>query len=924
MINYNTDHLLTDKSPADSVISDTSVAVRKKAKKKLFNARETSLCVTEDKLSTTAHRKGKKKSGSLEKALSVIDTINVEDEGDFCAGGEELATLPTDPPHTNSDTEDAITKVLNLTRACAKRRNANSESVQTDTNCDSSSTANVCPQEEQLPMADVELNIDMDDLPVCLESEGGDIPGVSSDHDDESSSDSPVFQTQCRHGTQRKLALCSTFRRVENTKLERVKTPPPIEDVAMAMESLDRRGHVSPVDVLELIDKWNSDMAEGVIDNCKRTLKLDGSDAPALPSLTELADWKLNTSVNELHSTDVEPQPHNPVSRNKEVGTRVPVDVTNTCTTDEDSIGKVSTVPVTPSVVQSKSPQTSVTPVSVTERRLSIVDTNKETELSNMVPDTEFVYDDVSEDLEGFNAQNLSVAQQEASPVKPFGNYCEGSDDVQKVTSHWSGVDGGSGISRDSSNKVTPPAAVSMPVDEQDSPVFCTPVSNRIKSRTVSFSVVKATTFPSKSNTPAVNGSVNTSDDHDSFFSSHGADDSLLAAIQTPKVTDGSLFTPGKPGDMTNSQITFTQALHCVNESSLGSTNSSMASPAALELSPMSVSTKDNSGGVSPERPLADDQDTTDSHQSIQCDKPVHPPAVTPPSVTPPVSSKPTVHTSSVLEEVAEPQFDLGFDLDELDDDMVPPSPPAPTQPFSQRSQSNSVRSQTSLLADLSIQKPPSLHTSREDSSFLSQSCLIGGLRGVAGRRSSLDQSPESAPFTAIREKTTPTEDKLCEATDTRMDDMETMQAFLNDDDDDLLGYNNLDQETAEQEDEEESQSILAPPSQKRSSIMPEKAVTHQSYTTAHRDDTEQEESQSLLATPSQHRPAAPSHTSRDVLVNPGDPLTAGFRLSQERPVARVTPRASERCHSGPPKSPDKHDEGQSVHLHYFQAGIQC
>ena len=173
---------------------------------------------------------------------------------------------------------------------------------------------------------------------------------------------------------------------------------------------------------------------------------------------------------------------------------------------------------------------------------------------------------------------------------------------------------------------------------------------------------------------------------HESFFDDDN-DDLLLGACQTPCRISPPVKSQKLASNFSQhalqhdmSQVTFSQALSMVDRSAMSETGpitpiqSSVAIKCAKVMNNNSPSELPDSKNTSPDEVF---QKQRKFHKSPQprCAK----------SVTPIVESLPGKFESPT--EVEEPQFDLGFSFDDLeDDDIIPPSPPSSTQPFSQRS----------------------------------------------------------------------------------------------------------------------------------------------------------------------------------------------------------------------------------------------
>ena len=179
---------------------------------------------------------------------------------------------------------------------------------------------------------------------------------------------------------------------------------------------------------------------------------------------------------------------------------------------------------------------------------------------------------------------------------------------------------------------------------------------------------------------------------HKSFYDDE-LDDSVFAAVQTPfssRATQNIIRTPGqsspRPGD--TSQITFTQALNCVHDSSNseGSQGFDLQnSPRPNEKSEETISDESTSPIFRvPERtPSAGKRDETDLLPSKQESfNQTYSKCICAEDTTTNISAENTTFSEGSYAD--EPKFDLGFDLSD-DDDVIPPSPRATgTQPFSQ------------------------------------------------------------------------------------------------------------------------------------------------------------------------------------------------------------------------------------------------
>ncbi|CAH1790773.1 unnamed protein product [Owenia fusiformis] len=504
-----------------------------------------------------------------------------------------------------------------------------------------------------------------------------------------------------------------------------VKTPPAIEDLDIAMETLDNRNNLSQVDFLDLVDVWDEQIDTTTIEpnskrksfeiglskDSKETSKIGKGDAFHAPKrkASICSDpLKLSTSVPledvSMGVDDTIDELNDPID---EV-THPMDDYLNNLNDDIDSptddISHIHNNSSDELINQNDAvlddDVTTVETDEVNKKPLfkSIMNTTKSSDTSvTPAKSSKSIYS-------AKNDKDTGIVQTESAQVRP--------KDIG-ISFDMTGFDEDWSADSDILNK---------PIDSHDEVQFdnkcknhtlqtSTPVS-KVSNKEKSLRKSLASKLSSKKESLGKNDRRSESkenahnisqpyihESHASFFD-EDPDDLIFAAMATPgaQAKKSNLRkTPNGKSQLDTTQISFTQALACVHSSLETDNESFVEQPGQLrnikENTPLKSNTRsqkcepknsDNIGNVSMK--LTSD----DSNYTMDDDQPIF-------------------DLGFDLGD-DKPKFDLGFDLSDLDDDdddIIPPSPPSSTQPFSQKSfRSTSHNNSQNSITEVKNEKP--------------------------------------------------------------------------------------------------------------------------------------------------------------------------------------------------------------------------
>ncbi len=466
----------------------------------------------------------------------------------------------------------------------------------------------------------------------------------------------------------------------------RVKTPPPLEEVAVAIKALDEKGHISPVDIVDLVDKWEADVIQNLDQDQQRSATqthLNGYGKVSCP----VSDVKLKTrrfaETAEARISEIElaslmdsevdidrfaarvklHEGTNSKISSSAVKDREVVDVKH-CHPSPIHAPKGSTLALHAATPTHDPKVDSAKPSPLCADPFSLGDVLDFDDFSPEIEDEKMTDIDTGEipwqkDKAGVSLEMKGVSKQSEKGVG-----------VANV--------GASAFASPVPTKASTPvlAKTSTPVPTKTS----TPVPERMAKHSVS---------PSDPVAP-----------HMSFF---GEDDSLQGAVVTPascRVSDRQKSVSPKPNGkppMDTSQITFTQALAWVHDSSDTLHREHIHDKSSGSLKSTSSHShsrpRSRSGSTSPcpviggEQKLHLQQETVakETLASPTCIKETEKPILAQKACEPATTT--CLNLDSNLDAVLEvPQFDLGFDFDDFsDEDIIPPSPQRSTQPITQK-----------------------------------------------------------------------------------------------------------------------------------------------------------------------------------------------------------------------------------------------
>ena len=469
----------------------------------------------------------------------------------------------------------------------------------------------------------------------------------------------------------------------KTSTLHRVATPPPLEVLQDALDGLACRGRLSPVDVLSLIDKWERD-------------KTSPPESPQIIARQSTSKELLNRKKVSTVSTPVKissawgPKRSLPIAfvspstSQTSVSESVPPAVSDD-NVNEDPFFEDSMVVDEPYEQYKEERRASDRSVSSVSDHHSSVTQNQHSRLASPQLGRNDTKQDVHQTSNVSNAS--STSEKIPSPVTPF---------LPMKTR-------GLGLG---SNTSTP--VYNSRLSKLDYSPMVSQVSKAKDNKTdASISPDPANEHLDRHKTPPAVPAhkSNVSLVQDSFYGDF--DDSVFADIETPQDTPHEVKSctraVGASIATTPDMLTFTQALACVNDS----VSNSRSSHSATSKSPSPGPAPDGRTAgerehrtPTPERTVSANRENYEFHRqeskhpkTARCpqEEPRGPVTVVA-QITSCMSSgvgenKPQVDTSPV--DMADPDFDLGFDFEDFDEEMViPPSPQAAcstSQGFSQR-----------------------------------------------------------------------------------------------------------------------------------------------------------------------------------------------------------------------------------------------
>ncbi len=512
----------------------------------------------------------------------------------------------------------------------------------TDQDSDFEQTTKVVPETETI---DVLSDAEMDQTGVVQNESSSEESDKNMEVEEESNELSQLFPTFTPDTALLRTTEKTTCAKKRLNKI-RVKTPPSHEEVASMLDQLDTKERLSPIDLLDLVDKWEK---EGCLSPESSTSSKGNRSLNLTSQLLARSSQKTKckTSVSEMSvQVNVVSNESKAVVTHKANNTNVPTlpkkltEVSCTFSSDEEfdqlfdfqnlecKGGRLSE-PFSEYIEQE------TTGDKVTD---NIDDGNNVTKTN----------DSVTFEGLGNDSDMLDMLADKADTSSPRKSKC----DMIEGPGH----KGNSSSDEDIFNKASHKTTVVHDV-----------VESRMKTpQPHSMSTPLPGTRPKSSLRSA----------HDSFFGDD-LNDSVFAAVQTPfslkkgeeltqKVTSNS-----SSKTLDTSHFTFTQALKCVDSSD---SHQSSEESEGFDVKSSSIKQVSSSPVHTAQQPLPSAGPQYMEHTLIN--------QAGAPEISEP---KLTVDNSNVMDA----QFDLGFDLDDFDDSFViPPSPPASgTQPFSQRSQ---------------------------------------------------------------------------------------------------------------------------------------------------------------------------------------------------------------------------------------------
>ena len=441
----------------------------------------------------------------------------------------------------------------------------------------------------------------------------------------------------------------------------RVSTPPPLEELASALEDMNRKGRVSPVDILQLIDSWESEKQDGTVGlKSNRFLSID-QFSPVQGQASEHQTQirakvsVSNTTVKVVGALSGKEQ----TNQIEEIvpGTTGPFGI-ETMDVDADFANDVffdGSFQLEGEVFGSY--------METDEKSGSRPTTGRQ-------KNDPVVSSETTEENQG--EQTLSPVPQRGwnksiSPVVSAASLLSSSFPVQHATSRTPSLLKTGGKTLEPSNTSTP-LVPSTKGEKQ--PGTLRPA--------VLFADREAAPI-----TPPAKKDLSVSIINDSFFDDANGE-LLLAALDTPQGQGqpqgpprSPLLTKASNSMMENTQLTFTQALACLHET--------------LDSSVGFAKQRNSSVSLHETHPSNEESNESKSDRSVVTESPKSEPQI--PLENCGTNIGPVAKETDQAEDQKDvedkggdvPLFDLGFDLDEFDDDMIIPPSPQRTQPFSQR-----------------------------------------------------------------------------------------------------------------------------------------------------------------------------------------------------------------------------------------------
>ncbi len=728
-------------------------------------------------------RKRKRRSTGDNSLIEVIKVVNdVEDFEGF--------------DNTAADTEQPVQSIMENSEAYIRKENEGISTENAKENSVNMEQESDCDEDNVAVVSDVEMEI-------IAETEfDAEIEDDQSGTKDDSHSQDPQLSVLFPSFTPHKHIHNTISQRQSQMSVCQVKTPPSLEELAETMEEFDCKGRLSPVDILELVDLWESEKTGQITDHSMsfeksmpNKSKLTAQNSSTLKKIkvsVPKIDIKVTgptrtISVQEATQLNRQSTPMNNVS----VSARRTIDIQEATQSDRQSTA-------TSNVQMSLVGAGDIKGDGENNREMDEYDMcgfDSTFEPFESYKDTRKVAGKSQSKVCGYTKGNVSDSYDRTCDNKS-NDLCDirttsdsdeytpanCSTDVSKVNKAkcafpqveerpW-GVSDGSGSDSDvSTGSVVFEAPSQMNKSRMDKDVCLlspfptkphtlipsntsTPIvaSNKARTlipdntRTPALGLTKARTLiPDNTRTPAVGlpkartlipnitstplahatkPISSSSGEHQSFFDN---DDTLFAAMLTPWPSTSKQNESVRGGRSNDSSLwTFTQCLAAVHTSMDSNSEPSMTNSEDTDKmlnSPSSSQTVEQE--VQEPRPLDVDPGQGQSGKQKEVGQAVSEMAVqnnvladvcisasinmstkvnlvceenlvkdrksernnreAADSVIPNQGLEDAANMSSVEEE--EPQFDLGFDLDDFDDDMViPPSPEAYcTQPFSQK-----------------------------------------------------------------------------------------------------------------------------------------------------------------------------------------------------------------------------------------------
>ena len=485
---------------------------------------------------------------------------------------------------------------------------------------------------------------------------------------------------------------------------DRVKTPPSLQELMETLKYMELKDRLSPIDILDLVDKWEKEKRSNSSSPTRSPVREENRSEECCNKVSiSQTSIKIDTLSGQYDLVSTR-------QKRKEVNGATCSDRNNWSSDGIEIADVISEVDMVGNELDEVFAFQNAKRVEDVETTASVY--SKESDVDNAKGIESLDYKQI--DREYLKNEENIVARLEATDTgdtRRIVSLC--SNDVRRkppvrdihVWSDYKRTECdeiGSTISMGSKSSTSSKGGNSIHSDDTASIIV--PPQNTSTSHSIVGDRLK-TPRPSYASTPLqwskskARSLVQTV--HESFFENN-LDDSVFAAVRTPfsgKTTQRSLSTSmqvsPKPGD--TSQITFSQALACVHDSSNSDGSRRFGhrnSPRATDRSTETISERSASPVFSipdEERHKLASAMKNDERASwsikeenlglfqSKCQD-----AATEDSVS---SSVTPVKVSTESPCLEQPQFDLGFDFSDLDEDeIIPPSPAAiGTQPFTER-----------------------------------------------------------------------------------------------------------------------------------------------------------------------------------------------------------------------------------------------